>query len=92
MCVMKLPILVPGFSPGSEMGCGLLGGAHPRTDPTGSFKYVLFNNPVWDWTTLNFDGDVAALEKAFEPAVDAIQPDLRAFAGRGGSFVCGRLG
>jgi hypothetical protein len=23
---------------------------------------------------LNFDGDVAALEKAFEPAVDANQP------------------
>src|SRR5579863_7222207 len=36
---------------------------------------------------LNFDGDVAALEKAFEPAVDAIQPDLRAFAARGGKLI-----
>ena len=73
--------IFPGFSPGSEMGWGLLGGAQPITDPIESFKYVVFNNPAWDWTTLNFDGDVAALEKAFEPAVDAIQPDLRAFAG-----------
>jgi feruloyl esterase len=48
---------------------------------------VVFKNPDWDWTTLNFDSDVAALEKAFEPAVDAIQPDLRAFAGRGGKLI-----
>ena len=78
--------LFPGFSPGSEMGWGLLGGA-PISDPIGSFKYVVFNNPAWDWNTLNFDSDVAALEKAFEPAVDAIQPDLREFAGRGGKLI-----
>jgi feruloyl esterase len=36
---------------------------------------------------LNFDSDVAALEKAFEPAVDSNQPDLRAFAGRGGKLI-----
>ena len=33
------------------------------------------------------DSDVAALEKAFEPAVDSNQPDLRAFAGRGGKLI-----
>jgi hypothetical protein len=45
------------------MGWVLLAGAKPIADPVGSFKYVVFNNPSWDWTTLNFDGDVAALEK-----------------------------
>jgi feruloyl esterase len=79
--------IFPGFSPGSEMGWGLLAGAEPIADPVGSFKYVVFNNPDWDWTTLNFDSDVAALERAFEPAVDANQPDLRAFAGRGGKLI-----
>lgn len=58
--------IFPGFLPGSEMGWGLLAGEQPIADTIGSFKYVVFNNPAWDWTTLNFDGDVAALEKAFE--------------------------
>jgi feruloyl esterase len=79
--------IFPGFSPGSEMGWDLLAGAEPIADPVGSFKYVVFKNPDWDWTTLNFDSDVAALEKAFEPAVDSNQPDLRAFAGRGGKLI-----
>jgi feruloyl esterase len=48
---------------------------------------VVFNNPAWDWTALNFDSDVAALEKAFQPAVAAIQPDLRPFAERGGKLI-----
>ena len=69
------------------MGWDLLAGAEPIADPVGSFKYVVFKNPDWDWTTLNFDSDVAALERAFEPAVDSNQPDLRAFAGRGGKLI-----
>jgi feruloyl esterase len=79
--------IFPGFAPGSEMGWGLLAGTEPIADPVGSFKYVAFNNPAWDWTTLNFDGDAAALEKALGPAVDSNSPDLRAFAGRGGKLI-----
>jgi hypothetical protein len=36
---------------------------------------------------LNFDSEVAALERAFEPAVDSNSPDLRAFARRGGKLI-----
>ena len=81
----------PGFAPGSEMGWDLLAGAEPIGDPVGSFKYVIFKNPDWDWTTLNFDSDVAALEKAFEPAVDSNQPICKAFAGRRKAYYVSRL-
>jgi feruloyl esterase len=79
--------IFPGFSPGSEMGWNLLGGAQPISDPIESYKYVVFKNPSWNWMTLNLDDDVTALEKAFEPAVDATRTDLRAFTGRGGKLI-----
>jgi feruloyl esterase len=79
--------IFPGLEPGSEMGWGGLAGPQPMSIPTDTFKYVVYDNPQWDWKTIDFDKDTAALEKKFEGVVDAVNPDLSAFVGRGGKLI-----
>jgi len=79
--------IFPGLEPGSEMGWNGLAGPQPMSIPTDTFKYVVYNNPDWDWKTIDFDKDTAALEKKFAVPTDAINPDLSAFMGRGGKLI-----
>ena len=51
------------------------------------FKYVVFKDPDWDYRTFNFDSDVALTNKADDGALNALDPDLKAFLGRGGKIV-----
>jgi feruloyl esterase len=79
--------IFPGFEPGSEMGWTGLAGPQPMSIPTDTFKYVVHENPGWDWNTMDFDTDTAALEKKFAGVVDATSPDLGAFMNRGGKLL-----
>ncbi len=79
--------IFPGLEPGGEMGWTGLAGPQPMGIPVDTFKYVVHNNPGWDWKTIDFDRDVATLEKKFAGIVDAIQPDLAPFTGRGGKLI-----
>jgi feruloyl esterase len=69
------------------MGWTGLAGPQPMSIPTDTFKYVVYNNPDWDWKTIDFDKETSALEKKFAAAVDANNPDLSAFLGRGGKLI-----
>lgn len=44
-------------------------------------------NPNWDWKTIDFDKDVAAVEKLFAPIIDAVNPNLSPFFNRGGKLL-----
>jgi feruloyl esterase len=79
--------IFPGLERGSEMGWGGLAGPQPMGIPTDTFKYVVHENPAWDWNTMDFDTDTAALEKNFAGVVDATSPDLSAFMNRGGKLL-----
>ena len=76
--------------PGSELGWGqLAGGAQPLGIPVEFFKYYVLRDPNWDYRTrpLNFDGDVAASDRADLQPVNAVDPDLRRFFARGGKLL-----
>ena len=51
------------------------------------FKYVVFKNPNWDYKTLDFDRDVALADEIDNGAINATDPNLTAFFGRGGRIL-----
>ena len=80
--------IFPGLEPGSEMGwAGLAGGPAPFSISTDHFKYVVFKNPNWDYKTLDFDRDVALADKTDNGAINATDPNLKAFFGHGGKIL-----
>jgi feruloyl esterase len=79
--------IFPGLEPGGEMGWGGLAGPQPMAIPLDTFRYVVYENPNWEWNTVDFDTDTAALEKKFSRNVDATNPNLSAFMDRGGKLI-----
>ena len=76
--------------PGSELGWGqLAGGAEPLGIPVEFFKYYVLRDPSWDYKTrpINFASDVEASDRAAIQPVNAVDPDLRKFFGRGGKLL-----
>ena len=80
--------LFPGLPPGSESGWGqAAGGQAPFPIPDSHFKYVVFEDPKWDFRTLDFDRDVARAERVDNGTLTATNPDLNAFIKRGGKLL-----
>jgi len=64
-----------------------VGGEGPFQIPDEYFKYVVFKNPAWDYRTMDFDRDVSTSDGIARPVLDATDPDLHKFAGRGGKLL-----
>jgi feruloyl esterase len=79
--------IFPALQPGSELGWNGLAGPEPVREAVEFFQFVVFNDPKWDFRTLNFDADVASAEKAASPIIDATDPNLRPFFERGGKVL-----
>jgi hypothetical protein len=88
--------IFPGFEPGTE-GLPLnwplwITGANAKQPSIGQifgneyFADMLFENPKWDYHTLNFDSDFALAEHKLS-AIDAVNPNLKAFKSRGGKLI-----
>ena len=78
--------IFPGHEPGSELGWNTMAGPNPFGVGTDLFKYIVFNNPDWDYKTFNFDSDATASYKTDE-SMDALDPDIKAFLARGGKII-----
>jgi len=79
--------IFPPMEPGSELVWAGLAGAKPFSIPVDHFRYVVFKNPEWDWRTLNFDSDVALADKIDNGLLNATDPNLKKFVGRGGKLL-----
>ena len=80
--------LYPGLPPGSELGWGAAaGGPAPFPIPDSHFKYVVFEDPKWDFRTLDFDRDITRAERVDNGTLTAVNPHLSAFAQRGGKLL-----
>lgn len=77
----------PGLAPGSELGWGTQAGPRPFGAATDYFKYIVFQNPDWNYMTLNFSSDIARAEKADSGVINGTNPDLSAFFRRGGKIL-----
>jgi feruloyl esterase len=77
----------PGLEPGSELGWNTLAGPRPMTLATDVYKYLVFDNPNWDYKTINPETDFPRAEKAIAESMDATNPDLKPFIDRGGKLL-----
>jgi feruloyl esterase len=80
-------VLAPPLERGTELTWGALaGGPAPSQLAAEFFKYLVFEDPNWDWKTFDFDRDMDRAETKIG-AVMATNPDLTAFAARGGKLI-----
>jgi feruloyl esterase len=72
---------------GSELGWNTFGGQQPFVIATQFYQFMVFDNPQWDWKTLNYDADMAAVARAENGIIDAKSTDLKKFVARGGRMI-----
>jgi feruloyl esterase len=76
-----------GLMPGSETGWGAILGPEPERNSVDVYRYMVFKNPEWDWKAFDLNMALAAVKTSQLSAVDAVDPDLRAFFARGGKLL-----
>jgi feruloyl esterase len=80
-------VLFPRLEPGTELRWGrLAGGPEPAELFLDQFRYVVYQDPNWDWRSFDVDRD-AAKANAVNKDVDTLDPHLDAFAKRGGKLL-----
>jgi feruloyl esterase len=78
--------IFPGLEPGSEITWYHF--AAPAFPIAAShFRYVIFKDPKWDPSTLNFDSDIAIAEKIDNGTLTATNPNLKPFFAHGGKLI-----
>ena len=78
----------PGFEPGSELRwSGLAGGGGALGMASDHFKYVVFQDPNWNFMTLDVAKDLEHARKMDNGVVSPTSPNLKAFVSRGGKFM-----
>ncbi len=85
----------PGYMPGAEAAGGwatYMTGSGPQSgshwmQADNVFKYMVFENPDWDFRTFDYDKDLAFAEVKLGEAFDAFDPDLSRFRARGGKLL-----
>jgi feruloyl esterase len=79
--------IFPGLAYGSELGWGTFGGQQPFGLAVQMYQHMVFGDPAWDYKTLNFDADMARVDKIENGAINAMDPNLKAFFARGGKLI-----
>lgn len=80
-------VIFPGLEPGSESGLSTLAGPRPISLADDHFKYVVFQNPAWDYKTLNFDTDISKALTLDGGILSAVSTNMKAFWDRGGKMI-----
>jgi feruloyl esterase len=79
--------IFPGLSYGSELGWGTFAGKQPFGIGTQMFQYMVFNDPNWDYRTLNFDSHMALVDKTEGGQINALNTNLKPFIANGGKLI-----
>jgi feruloyl esterase len=51
------------------------------------FRYFVFSDPNWDFRTFDYRRDSSEIDRRFASTLNAVDPDLLAFATRGGKLI-----
>ena len=88
--------IFPGYPPGTEAVrlAGQPGSRRPSRKGRIQFRFgntyygqAVFEDPKWDFRTLNFDSDVAFGDQKAGPVLNSNNPDLRSFRAHGGKLI-----
>jgi tannase/feruloyl esterase len=88
-------LIYPGYMPGAEAAGGwaaYMTGTGPVTgnhfdQSDNVLKYMVFQNPKWDFRTFDYDKDVAAAQAKLGKTFDAFDPDLDRLRRRGAKLI-----
>jgi feruloyl esterase len=83
-------LLMPGYEPGSEDQWAFI--LKPFVLSLSYFKYMVYNNPDWDWLTFDLTDPetyrtVMNADEQFGQVLNVISPDLYAFKRHGGKLI-----
>ena len=88
--------IYPGLVPGGEAAPGAweqwMTGSEPFAGihfqaADGFFKYMVFEDPEWDFRSFDWDADLTFAIEKVGPVLDARNPDVDAFRDRGGKLI-----
>ena len=85
--------IYPGYAQGSEAlphnWNEWITGAHPSQAGFANqfFGAMVYGDANWDYRTFDFDKDVAKADATLGPIINSDDPDLHAFADRGGKLI-----
>jgi feruloyl esterase len=80
-------VLFPRLEPGTELHWArLAGGPRPADLFLDQFRYVVYQDPNWDWRTFNLERD-SAKANAADKDIDELDPHLAPFAKHGGKLL-----
>jgi feruloyl esterase len=80
--------LISGLEPGSELGWTDLGWtASARATGLDQFRFLVFADPKWTIDKFNWDTDIVAAEERDNDVINALDPNLRPFIGKGGKLI-----
>jgi feruloyl esterase len=81
-------VIFPGLQPGSEMAWATVaGGPEPFSIPLDHFRYVVYENPQWDWRSFDLVRDAGLADEKDRGLLNATDPNLKAFKARGGKLL-----
>jgi len=75
------------LEPGSELGWARLAGPEPLTNAVEPFKYVVFQDPKWDWHAFSPAADLQRALQVDAGVINFTDPDLEPFFNRGGKLL-----
>jgi len=80
--------IFPGYAPGSELLWeSRLAGPVEETIGVGFFRFMVFDNPNWDFRTFDADRDTRVADQKLGSIVNAIDPNLKPFEDHGGKLI-----
>ena len=79
--------IFPGLMPGTETGWNGLAGPKPMGYALDVYRDLVFQNPNWDYMTLDLDRDVPHADQTLGPAFNNNDPNLKPFFARGGKLI-----
>ena len=79
--------IYPGMPAGSELGWDPVRGLQPFGIGESYFRFLVFNDPKWDFHTMDFDNTVARINQMHATLMNAMDPDLSRFFARGGKLL-----
>jgi len=81
------PGVFPGLEAGSEMGWATLSGPKPMDLAVDTYKFLVFEDPKWDYLTFNAETDLARGEKAIGSLMNSVNPNLQQLFAHGGKLL-----
>ena len=83
--------IYPGYEPGTEADptawSAWIIGPVQMMFGNSFFSGAVFENPKWDWRTIDFDRDLRLADEKAGPVLNSYNPDLRTFRAHGGKLI-----